>query len=158
MKRFLVLFVALSFLFCGSVFAAEATKMGPAAAAKEVAKETTMSATGKVTEITETMLKIERTVKGKTEVMEVVLEKTCPVKVGKTQTPWSQIFATKLEKNCPKIEVGDKVTVSYVTKDDKNVATKVTKKAAKKAAKKATKKAAAKEAKPAEEKAAPATK
>lgn len=125
MKRFLVLFVALSFLFCGSVFAAEATKAEPAAAAKE----TKMSATGKVTEISDAMLKIERTVKGKVETMEF-----------------------SLEKACPKIAAGDKVKVSYVTKDGKNVATKVTKAAAKKAAEKA----AAKEAKPAEEKAAPA--
>ena len=128
MKRFLVLFVALSFLFCGSVFAAEATKAEPAAAAKEAAKETKMSATGKVTEISDTMLKIERTVKGKAETMEFTLEKACP-----------------------KIAAGDKVGVSYVTKDGKNVATKVTKK------KYPKKKAAVKEAKPAGEKAAPAT-
>lgn len=133
MKRFLVLFVALSFLFCGSVFAAEAPKAEPAAAAKDVAKEaakeTKMSATGKVLEISDTMLKIERTVKGKAETMELTLEKACP-----------------------KIVAGDKVKVSYVTKDGKNVATKVAKEKAKKA-KKAKK--AAKEAKPAEEKAAP---
>lgn len=100
MKRILVLFVALSFLFCGSVFAAEAAKAKPAAAAKE----TTMSATGKVTEISDTMLKIERTVKGKAEIMEFALEKAYP-----------------------KIITGDKVKVSYMTKDGKNVSTKVNK-------------------------------
>ena len=116
MKRFLVLFVALSFLFCGSVFAAEATKAKPAAPAakaepaaampaKAMEKETKMSATGKVTEISDTMLKIERTVKGKAETMELTLEKADP-----------------------KIKVGDKVEVSYVTKDGKNVVAKVTKK------------------------------
>ncbi|MDO8786172.1 MAG: hypothetical protein Q7J12_08145, partial [Syntrophales bacterium] len=83
----------------------------------------------KVLEISDTMLKIERTVKGKAETMELTLEKACS-----------------------KIVVGDKVKVSYVTKDGKNVATKVAKEKAKKA-KKAKK--AAKEAKPAGEKAAP---
>jgi hypothetical protein len=101
MKRLLVLFVALSFLFSGSVFAAEATKAKPAA----TTKETTMNATGKVTDISDTMLKIERTVKGKAEIMEFALEKTYP-----------------------KIAAGDKVKVNYITKDGKNVSTKLTKK------------------------------
>ncbi|MFA4917347.1 MAG: hypothetical protein WC560_11855 [Syntrophales bacterium] len=111
MKRLLVLMVAVSFIFCGSVFAVETTKakaapVDPAAAvpAKAMEKETKMSATGKVTEISDTMLKIDRHVKGKTEAMEF-----------------------SLEKACSKISAGDKVKVSYVTKDGKNVASKVTK-------------------------------
>lgn len=104
MKRFLVLFAALSFLFCGSVFTSEATNKKPAAAAKE----TTMSATGKVKEISDVIMKIERTIKGKAEIMEFALDKTYP-----------------------KISVGDKVKVSYITKDGKNVSTRLTKKESK---------------------------
>ena len=146
MKRLMVFFVALSFLFCASAFAVDKPAAAPAkaepAAAAPAAKETKMSFTGKVVEISDTMLKIERTVKGKTtETMEFALEKPCPC-----------------AKVCPKIAAGDKVKVSYVTRDDKNVALKVTKCPAKKGAKKVKKEAAAKEAKPAEEKAAPAIK
>ena len=100
MKHLLILFVALSFLFSGPVFAAEATKRKQTASLKE----TTMNATGKVTDISDTMMRIERTVKGKAEIMEFALEKTYP-----------------------KISVGDKVKVSYITKDEKNVSTKLTK-------------------------------
>lgn len=100
MKRLLVLFAALLFLFCVSVFTGEATNKKPAA----VAKETTMSATGKVIEISDVILKIERTIKGKAELMEFVLEKTYPG-----------------------ISAGDRVKVSYGTKDGKNVSTKITK-------------------------------
>ena len=142
MKRLLVLFVALTFLFCGSVFAAEAAKAKPAVPAakaepdampaKAMEKETKMSATGKVTEISDTMLKIERTVKGKAETMEFTLEKASP-----------------------EIAAGDKVKVSYVTKDDKNITVKVTKITKKVTKKHAKKKVAVKEVKPAEEKAAP---
>lgn len=137
MKRFLVFFVALSFLFCGTVFAFEkpaagATEAKPAAKTL-AAKETKMTATGKVTEISDTMLKIERTVKGKMETMEIALEKACPA--------------------CLKIKVGDKVKVTYVTKDGKNVAVKVSKvaKGAAKKAKKAEKEGAVKEATPPQE-------
>jgi hypothetical protein len=115
MKRLMVLVVGLVFLFCASAFAAEPVK-APAKVAK-------MSATGKVTEISDTALKIERTVKGKAEMKEFVLEKPAKAKVG------------------------DKVKVSYVEKEGKNVASKVTKVVMKKKA----------AAKPAEEKpAAPA--
>jgi hypothetical protein len=132
MKRLLVLFVAFAFVFSGSVFAAEAIKAKKAAAAKE----TTMSATGKVTEISDTMLKIERTVKGKAEIMVFTLEKAYPAS--------------------PNITAGDKVKVSYMTKDGNNVSTKITKVVKKVTNKPAKKKVAVKEStKPAEEKAAP---
>lgn len=137
MKRLLVLFAVVSFIFCGSVFATEATKAAPAAPAvkaepatpaKAMEKETKMNATGKVAEISDTMLKIDRHVKGKAETMEF-----------------------SLEKACSNVSAGDKVKVSYVTKDDKNIAAKVTK-VAKKTKKNAVKKAAAakEEVKPAE--------
>jgi hypothetical protein len=134
MKRLMVLVVGLVFLFCASAFAADkpaaatATKAAPVAAepVKAPAKVTKMSATGKVTEISDTALKIERTVKGKAEMKEFVLEKPAKAKVG------------------------DKVKVSYIEKEGKNVASKVTKVVVKKKAAKAA-------AKPAEEKpAAPA--
>lgn len=76
---------------------------------------TRMKAAGTVTEISDAVLKIERTAKGKMETMEFVLEK--PV---------------------VKIMVGDKVQVSYVTRETRNVATKVTKTTVKKTIPKTT--------------------
>ena len=138
MKRLMIFVVGLVFVFSTVAFAAEKpsgaakTEKAPAAAAvtgkaadkgaakaepvAKAVKETKMTATGKVTEISDVMLKIERTVKGKTETMEIVLEKACL-----------------------KIKVGDKVKVTYVTKDGKDVAVKVVSKVAKKSAKKAKK-------------------
>jgi Cu/Ag efflux protein CusF len=108
MKRLMVLVVGLVFLFCASAFAVEkpaaATKAAPAAAEPSTnapAKVAKMSATGKVLEISDTALKIERTVKGKAETMEFVLEKAAKAKVG------------------------DKVRVVYVEKDGQKVASKV---------------------------------
>ena len=108
MKRVLVLLVAAIFLFSGAAFAADA-KAKPAPA-----KTTSMTATGKVVDLSDTALKLERSAKGKTETMEFGLDK--PVS--------------------PDIKAGDKVTVRYVKKDGKNVATKVSKAAAKKTSKK----------------------
>lgn len=132
MKRLLTI-VAVSFIFFASAFASEATKLDPAEplamAAKSMGKETKMSATGKVTEISDSMLKIDRHVKGKTEAMEFALEKACP-----------------------DISTGDKVKVSYIAREDKKVASKVTKIAQKAKKHHAKKKTAAKEeVKPAEE-------
>ena len=148
MKRLMIFVVGLVFVFSTVAFAAEKpsgaakTEKAPAAAvvtgkaadkgaakAEPVAKavkETKMTATGKVTEISDVMLKIERTVKGEMETMEIVLEKACS----------------------PKIKVGDEVKVTYVTKDGKNVAVKVVSKVAKKSAKKAKKEKKAEEAAP----------
>ena len=137
MKRLMIFVVGLVFVFSTVAFAVDkpaaaakakepvavtekATAAAPKAAVAEpvakAVKETKMTATGKVTEISDVMLKIERTVKGKTETMEIVLEKACL-----------------------KIKVGDKVKVTYVTKDGKDVAVKVVSKVAKKSAKKAKK-------------------
>ena len=76
---------------------------------------TRMKAAGTVTEITDVTLKIERTVKDKMESMEFVLDK--PI---------------------VKIMVGDKVLVSYVAKEGKNIATRVAKTAIKKTTPKTT--------------------
>lgn len=113
MKRVMVLLLTAVFLFAGAAFAADQTKGGAAKAAP--AKTAKMTATGKIVELSDTALKLERSAKGKTETKDFGLEKP----LG------------------PDLKVGDKVTVHYVTKDGKNVATKVSKaQAAKKAPKK----------------------
>ncbi len=109
MKRALVLLVAAIFLFSGAAFAADQSKAKAASA-----KTTSMTASGKVVDISDTMLKLERSAKGKAETMEFGLDKPASAD----------------------IKAGDKVTVHYVKKDGKNVATKVSKAAAKKPAKK----------------------
>lgn len=114
MKRVLVLLVSAVFLFAGAAFAANQPK--GAAGKPAPAKAAKMTATGKIVEISDTALKVERSAKGKSETMEFGLEKS----LG------------------PELKVGDKVTVHYVSKDGKNVATKVNK--AQAAAKKAPKK------------------
>ena len=74
------------------------TRQAPAKTAK-------MTATGKVVELSESMLRLERSAKGKVEAMEFGLEKP----LG------------------PEVKIGDKATVHYVSKDGKKVATKVNK-------------------------------
>jgi len=144
MKRLMVLVVGLVFLITTVAFAADKpapaapkaapakaapaapAKVAPAAPAPEKAvvpapvKAAKMKASGVVTEVTDAMLKIDVKVKGKVEAKEFALEKPAKVKAG------------------------DKVTVSYVEKDGKMVATKVAKAVAKKKAppKKAAEKAA----------------
>jgi hypothetical protein len=101
MKRLITLLIALSVLFAFTAFA-----QAPAPAKPEHhAKATHKTLSGKVTELTDTALKVEVTVKGKAEVKEFVLEKAL---TG--------------------IAVGDEVTVAYQVKDAKNVAMKVVKK------------------------------
>jgi hypothetical protein len=107
MKRSTMITVGLIVLFCASAFAidrsaADSPPLRTAQTKNIPPRITRMSATGKVTEISDTMLKIDRTVKGNVEQMEFALEK--PV---------------------VKINVGDNVKVSYVTKDGKNVAVRV---------------------------------
>ncbi len=102
MKRAAIFFAGLFLIFEAPVFAAD--QVGPKAGPAVEARVTRMKAAGTVMEISDTVLKIERTVKGKIEGMEFTLEK--PV---------------------ARIAVGDKVQVSYIIKEDKNVATKVTK-------------------------------
>ena len=57
-----------------------------------------MSTAGKVLEVSDTILKIERTLKGKAEIMEFILEKPFP-----------------------NIAVGDQIKVSYLEKDGRNI-------------------------------------
>jgi hypothetical protein len=63
-----------------------------------------IAATGKVAEITDTTIRIERTVKGNMEVMDF-----------------------DLEKPAQGIKSGDKIRIHYIEKDGKRVVTKVTK-------------------------------
>jgi len=92
-------------LFCITMIAAFAAAQAPAPH-KAPAH---MTVTGKVTELTATALKIERSVKGKAEAMEFTLDKPL---TG---------FA-----------VGDEVVVKYHVKDGKSVAIEVQKAPAKK--------------------------
>ena len=119
MKRMMILLVGMLFIFgvSAAAFAADAaptTKApavtAPAAPAPAVVKKTAhsvkathMRTYGKVTEMTDTSLKIERKVKGKAEMMEFALEKPAKVKVGEI------------------------VTVRYVRKNGQNLALYVTK-------------------------------
>ena len=67
-------------------------------------RETRMRATGKVIEITPTSIRIERNVKGTVETMDF-----------------------SLVKPLDKIKVGDEVGVSYITKDNSNIAKRISK-------------------------------
>ena len=119
MKRLIVLVACLVFIFSACAFAADGTSTAPAnveppkAASVKPPKETRVSITGVVKEINSTMVMVERTVKDKTETMQFVLDK--PVE---------------------QINVGDKVRVSYIKKDDKHIAIRVTPVVAKKIIKK----------------------
>lgn len=93
------IFCASAFLYAATSDRAEKALTAPGAAAVRVTK---MRAAGIVMEITDVTLKIERKVKDKAETMEFVLEKPLV-----------------------KIKAGDKVRVSYITREDQNVATKV---------------------------------
>ena len=138
MKRIMILLAGVLFLFSASasVFAAEQSPESnapavsapaapsapteaaptPAKAAVHKANVTHMRTYGKVLEVTDTTLKIERTVKGVSETMEFTLEKPAKVKAD------------------------EMVKVRYIEKDGKNIAVRVMKaykhrKAAKKAIK-----------------------
>jgi hypothetical protein len=117
MKRFMVLMLAVVFLFSGAAFAAEVkdktgepvkTKRGGDVKTRSIKesppKPTTMKAAGTVLAISGNALQLERDVKGKKETMDFFLVK---------------VF--------PDVKVGDKVTVVYKVKDGKNFAEKVTK-------------------------------
>jgi hypothetical protein len=94
------IFCASAFLYAATAERAEKSLSAPGSAA--AVRVTGMRAAGIVIEITDTTLKIERKVKDTVEAMEFALEK-----------PWI------------KIKAGDKVRVSYITRGDQNVATKV---------------------------------
>jgi hypothetical protein len=109
MKRLMVLAAGIVFVFSASVFAIDGTSQAPAktdpskAVTMKPPKETKVSITGVVKDISDTMISIERTVRGNTEIMEFALDRAVE-----------------------KIKVGDKVKVNYLKKDGKNIATRVT--------------------------------
>ena len=119
MKHLIVLVAFFIFILNVCAFAADGTSTTPAKAehAKSVTpkppKETRVSISGVVKEISDTMVMVERTVKGNTETMQFVLDK-----------PVEQINA------------GDKVRVSYIKKDDNLIAIRVSRVVAKKIIKK----------------------
>lgn len=120
----------MTFLCFTLVFAAEK----PRSASPAPPRIPEMNTAGTVLEMSGTSLKIERTLKGKTETMEFSLEKPLPA-----------------------IAVGDSVKVSYLERDGRNVLVRVTP-AKKTEVKKATKKELPKEMKPVAPPAAPAAK
>jgi hypothetical protein len=106
MRRFMAIILVIG-IFCASAFLYAATsgtgeKALSAPGSAAAVRVTRMRAAGVVREITDTALKIERKVKDTVETME---------------------FA--LERPLINIKTGDKVRVSYITREDKNVATKV---------------------------------
>jgi hypothetical protein len=135
MRKFMVFVVGLAFVFCALVFAADKPSDAPAktqpvkAAPIKASKETRVSFTGIVKEISDITIMVERTVKGNVETMEFALDK--PV---------------------ANIKAGDKVKVSYIKKEGRNIAIKVAPDVVKKIIKKT---APAKEIKPAPTEAPP---
>ena len=126
MKRFLTITAALMLLVFTLAFAAEK----PPAAAPLAPRVPEMSAAGKVMEISDTVLRIERTLKGKVETMEFYLER-----------PFLNI------------KVGEQIRVNYREKEGRNVLLRVA--PAKKTAVQKTGKEAPKETKPVVTKEAP---
>jgi hypothetical protein len=130
MKRFLILAAILMFLCFTLVFAAEKPRSAPPLPPRIPE----MSTAGTVLEVSDTLLKIERTLKGKAEIMEFILE-----------------------KSFPNIAVGDQLKVSYLEKNGRNVLIRVAP-AQKTAVRKVLKKELPKEIKPVAPSAAPVTK
>jgi len=95
MKRYGIAVVVL--LMVGFTLALAAEKP-TAAASPSSPRVPEMSAAGKVVEVSATLLKIERTLKGEVEIMDFVLERPLP-----------------------KTAVGDQVKVSYRSKEGKNI-------------------------------------
>jgi hypothetical protein len=110
MKHLMVLVLGLIFVFCLPSYAADkpaavTTKIEPVkeAPVKAISSRIVrMRATGKVTEISDTAVKIDRSVKGNVEIMEFTLDKPAAA-----------------------IKVGDNVNVSYITNNGGNVAVRV---------------------------------
>jgi hypothetical protein len=116
MKKVLVYAIGAVFLLLAAAFAADrpvsgASKADPVKVAP--VKAAKMNATGKIIEISEKTIKIERTVKDKVETMDFVLDK--PVE---------------------NLAVNDKVKIAYIEKDGNLLVSGVVKIAPKKAGKK----------------------
>jgi hypothetical protein len=129
MKRFLVIAAALIGLAFTLALAAENPPPNPSL----TPRVPEMSTAGKVLEVSDKLLKIERTLKGKTETMDFSLDK-----------PFTDIA------------VGDQIKVGYLEKDGRNILIRVA--PAKKTAVQKPKKTVTKAASPTESKAAPVTK
>lgn len=118
MRRLLAIILVIG-IFCASAFLYAATSGGaekalPPTGAAAAVRVTKMRAAGTVIEVTDMALKIERKVKDTVEAMEF-----------------------SLEKPLVKIKAGDKVRVSYIIREDQNVATIVVADVPRKAPKKA---------------------
>jgi len=106
MTRMAVWIIGIALLVCAVAFAGDQPTTG---IPESITGKTTsikivkMKATGRVVDVTDTMLKIERSVKGAVETFEFALEK--PI---------------------TKFNVGDKVVVRYIIKDGKNVLKEIT--------------------------------
>ncbi len=100
MKRYGIAAVVLLMVGFTLALAAEKPTAAPPASSPRVPE---MSAAGKVVEVSATLLKIERTLKGEAEIMDFVLERPLP-----------------------KTEVGDQVKVSYRTKEGRNILIRIT--------------------------------
>lgn len=94
MRRFLTCAALITFFCFTLAFAAEKPRSAPAAPPRIPEMKTA----GTVLEMSATNLKIERTLKGKTEIMEF-----------------------SLEKPIPPVAAGDSVKVGYLEKDGRNV-------------------------------------
>ena len=130
MKRFLTLAAVLILIGFTLALAAEKSPSAPPLPPRIPE----MSAAGKVLKISDTILKIERTLKGKAEIMEFILEKPFP-----------------------NIAAGDQIKVSYREKDGRNILIRVAP-AQKTAVRKAAKKDLPKGMKPVAPPAPPVTK
>lgn len=129
MKRFLIIAAGAMLLCFALVFAAEK----PPAVSPPPPRVPEMSTAGKAIAVSNTELRLERTLKGKVETMEFILENPFPT-----------------------IKVGDQIKVSYREKDGRNILTRVT--PVKKTVVEKPKKETPKKEKPGDSKAAPATK
>jgi hypothetical protein len=129
MKRFLITAAGLMFLCFALVFAAEK----PPAVSPAPPRVPEMSAAGKAIVLSNTELRLERTLKGKVETMVFILENPFPT-----------------------IKVGDQIKVSYREKDGRNILTRVT--PVKKKDLEKSKKEALKKENPGDSKAVPVTK
>lgn len=130
MKRFLTLAAVLIFLCFNLVIAAEK----PSPAQPRPPRIPEMTTAGTVLVVSGTGLKIERTLKGKAEIMEFILEKPFP-----------------------NVAAGEPVKISYIEKDGRNVLIRIAP-AKKTAVKKAVKKELPKEMKSVAPSTAPAAK
>lgn len=122
---FVLVLITIAFATDSPIKIPTSAKTSKEAGLKPPSKETKVSFTGIVREISDTKIMIERTIKDKMETMEF-----------------------ELDKPSENIKTGDKVRISYIKKEGKNIVTKVTPTIIKKMIKKG---APFKEAKPAQD-------